>query len=86
MSKAQEHRPLRVIFQIRDIVRNLKIVTVTEENLSIYSSHRPPSALTPPPLADAPFGFSDFCLAYLPALRHKLAIKEADLLLLDDDH
>lgn len=85
MSKAQEQRPIRVIFQVRDIARNLKIVTVTEGNLQIYSSLRHPSALTPP-LADTPSGFSDFCLAYLPALRHKLAIKEADLLLLDNDH
>jgi len=85
MSKAQEHRPIRVIFQVREIVRKLKIVTVTEGNLSIYSSLRHPSALTPP-LTDPPSGgFSDFCLAYLPALRHKLAIKEADLLLLEDD-
>jgi hypothetical protein len=68
-------------------VRNLKIVTVTNETLSIYSSNRHPSALTPPALADTPSSsFSDFCLIYLPALRYKLAIKEADLLLLDDDH
>jgi len=85
MNKAKENRPIRVIFQVREIVRNLKIVTVTEGNLSIYSSLRHPSTMTPP-LTDPPSGFSDFCLAYLPALRQKLAIKEADLLLLEDDH